>query len=403
MSIATPRVTTCEDMSRIKDRFVSHGYRMSTILSRLDIQTYRPWSLVLGQLSTKIGRFLSRSPVDEIDILIRVFLLNIPTEIRLISNLFSDDELDMLTEMRLISLSDGNSTVSCDIALFECEGLVVATDSFTKLVAANSFAKATSGVNPVMPLLSECYELASVRTRRRVGKTLDLCTGSGVHALLGSWHSDQVTGSDLNPRAIEFSKFNAALNGVRNVEFVTGDLFAAIGEESFDLILVNPPYMPATDSLPGDNFYCGGENGDALWSQIIRDLYPHLSEGGICQIIHMIVSRKGEIYREKLSSLLGKRAHEFSTIVMSSPIDFRNENLADISKTEFGVTNIRRNKMQEKSFHCQLPFIGKSSFDVGELFVTLANASTREQMEENVKSLYESHVQDEIEVFETGQ
>jgi len=54
--------------------------------------------------------------------------------------------------------------------------------------------------------------LAALTVRSRARHVLDLGTGSGIHALLALNHSDEVVVTDINPRALAYTRFNAALN-----------------------------------------------------------------------------------------------------------------------------------------------------------------------------------------------
>lgn len=47
--------------------------------------------------------------------------------------------------------------------------------------------------------------------------------------------------SDINERAVELAKRNAATNGIRNVIIKTGEGFTAFPGQSFDLVVTNPP------------------------------------------------------------------------------------------------------------------------------------------------------------------
>ena len=80
---------------------------------------------------------------------------------------------------------------------------------------------------------------------------LDVCTGSGaiaISAALGGARS--VTAVDISRRAVLTVRLNARLNGV-HVETVRGDLLGAVPGRRFDVIVSNPPYLPADDdALP---------------------------------------------------------------------------------------------------------------------------------------------------------
>ncbi len=77
---------------------------------------------------------------------------------------------------------------------------------------------------------------------------LDVGTGSGCVALALAAEDPfvRVVASDVDPAALAVARRNAARLGLsRRVEFVLSDLFADVGERPFDLIVSNPPYVPA--------------------------------------------------------------------------------------------------------------------------------------------------------------
>lgn len=72
---------------------------------------------------------------------------------------------------------------------------------------------------------------------------LDLCTGSGVIAItLEKIFKSDTYASDISLDALEVAKINAK-NLNSNVHFIHSDLFQNI-EGKFDLITINPPYVP---------------------------------------------------------------------------------------------------------------------------------------------------------------
>ena len=77
---------------------------------------------------------------------------------------------------------------------------------------------------------------------------LDLCTGSGAIALALRHECPfaQVSASDASVEALSLARENARRLGL-SVDFFAGDLFDAVGERRFDLILSNPPYIPSDE------------------------------------------------------------------------------------------------------------------------------------------------------------
>jgi release factor glutamine methyltransferase len=81
---------------------------------------------------------------------------------------------------------------------------------------------------------------------------------------------------------------NARLNGVR-VEALRGDLFAPVAGRAFDVIVTNPPYVPAAgESLPDRGIrraWEAGKDGRALLDRICAEAPPHLRPGGSILIV----------------------------------------------------------------------------------------------------------------------
>ncbi|MBL8173357.1 MAG: methyltransferase, partial [Bryobacterales bacterium] len=86
------------------------------------------------------------------------------------------------------------------------------------------------------------------KPQRRLRSAFDLGCGAGTLALLLARDADRVVGSDINARAVAMAQANAALNGIGNAEFVTGDMYAPVEGQRFDLLLSQPPYYPVKDT-----------------------------------------------------------------------------------------------------------------------------------------------------------
>jgi methylase of polypeptide subunit release factors len=124
--------------------------------------------------------------------------------------------------------------------------------------------------------------LAHLTVRRPVRTFLDLGTGCGVEGLLASPHSERVLATDVSPRAVNFAAFNAQLNLATNIEFRAGSWFDPVGDERFETIACNPPYVisPASEYIYRDSVL----KGDSVSEQVVRSIPPHLEEGGFATI-----------------------------------------------------------------------------------------------------------------------
>jgi len=121
----------------------------------------------------------------------------------------------------------------------------------------------------------DSYTLAYCTPRRAYTRSLDLCSGSGVHALLAGCPGLAV---DINPRAIEFGRLNARLNEVSGVEFVQGDCLSQGGQ--YDLVTLNPPFVPTPEGI-AELYRTGGGSGEGVTERVMRGLPQRLDVGGL--------------------------------------------------------------------------------------------------------------------------
>jgi SAM-dependent methyltransferase len=115
---------------------------------------------------------------------------------------------------------------------------------------------------------------------RPVERVLDLGCGAGTLALLLANRAHEVLGTDINPRAVIFSRVNAAINGKENVQFCEGDGFSAVANETFDLIVSQPPFVSLPKDVVPATYLYGGHRGDELPSRLLSEVEPYLSTNG---------------------------------------------------------------------------------------------------------------------------
>jgi release factor glutamine methyltransferase len=121
-------------------------------------------------------------------------------------------------------------------------------------------------------------------------RVADLCAGTGALAICAAqWGAASVVAVDLTPRAAITARINARLHGA-NVRVVRGDLFTPLKGESFDIIVSNPPYIPAeSDQLPRHGSKVpldAGRDGRALLDRICHEAPRHLRPGGVILLVH---------------------------------------------------------------------------------------------------------------------
>ncbi|MEW2604083.1 methyltransferase [Streptomyces sp. NPDC047916] len=142
--------------------------------------------------------------------------------------------------------------------------------------------------------------LAGITVRKPVTSALDLGTGSGIQALHAASHAGRVTATDVNPRALEFTRLTLALSGAALADLREGSLFAPVGAETFDLIVSNPPFVIS----PGVRltYRDGGMGGDDLCRTLVQQAGEHLAEDGYAQFLANWQHVEGEEWQDRVRS-----------------------------------------------------------------------------------------------------
>lgn len=154
-------------------------------------------------------------------------------------------------------------------------------------------------------------------------RILDLCTGSGVIGItLNKIFNVKTVISDISKSALEVAKINAN-NLKANVDILESDLFSNINGK-FDLITMNPPYVPEDrknklqieiQKYEPQHAIFAGDDGLYLIKKFIDELDKY-TEPNFISIIEI-----DETQKEKLIDYLKNRTFKFEFIK-----DFQNLN-----------------------------------------------------------------------------
>ncbi|MFC4034939.1 HemK2/MTQ2 family protein methyltransferase [Streptomyces polygonati] len=127
--------------------------------------------------------------------------------------------------------------------------------------------------------------------RRDIGPgthVLELGTGSGALAVHAARLGARVTAVDVSRRAVLCARVNAALHRSR-VTVVRCDL-SALGAGRYDMLLSNPPYVPAPAALPPlrgrARAWDGGRDGRAVVDRVCAAAGSVLRPGGTLLMVH---------------------------------------------------------------------------------------------------------------------
>ncbi|MEV0334442.1 HemK2/MTQ2 family protein methyltransferase [Nocardia sp. NPDC050717] len=126
----------------------------------------------------------------------------------------------------------------------------------------------------------------------RGGSVLDVCAGTGIlgctaAGLLGA----QLTAVDISRRALASAWLNCRARGVP-VRLVHGGFESARALPRFDVVVANPPYVPApgTPSRGRARAWDAGPDGRSVLDRLCATLPDLLTERGVALIVHSALS-----------------------------------------------------------------------------------------------------------------
>jgi len=256
-------------------RLASLGFHEAAVRERLGLED-------LNDLQLKAVPIYRRERLgvrDALAVAIDLFVLQGTLPAAELDLLFGREEQGALARAGVLIPGEGAARAA--VSLYPVgRSLVFSYPAWPELDGA---AQSSVPHDQVMYIGTDSRWLARATVRRPVTAALDLCCGSGIHALLAAGHARTATAVDINPRAVQCTAFNARALGLGIVEALQGDLYAPVQGRTFSLITANPPFVPAPAQAVG--FRDGGPDGEEVQRRIVAGLKDHLAPDGVAQIV----------------------------------------------------------------------------------------------------------------------
>jgi release factor glutamine methyltransferase len=176
---------------------------------------------------------------------------------------------------------------------------------------------------------------------------LDVGTGSGALALTAARRGLRVTAVDASWRAVCAARVNALLAGLR-IRVRHGHLFEPVRGRAFDLVLANPPYVPA----PGDGprgaarAWDAGRDGRLVLDEICREAPAVLRPGGVLLVVQSSLSAPdrtlGQLRAAGLKAAVTRRRRvEFGPVLRGRERWLREQGLLDAAEDKEELVVVR--------------------------------------------------------------
>ncbi|WP_028551891.1 tRNA1(Val) (adenine(37)-N6)-methyltransferase [Paenibacillus sp. UNC451MF] len=134
------------------------------------------------------------------------------------------------------------------------------------------------------------------------GRMVDLCTGNGVIPLLLSTRTKaSIVGVEIQERLADMADRNVKINDLGNqIQIVQGDLrhiHNQLGSGAFDVVTVNPPYLPVPNGEQNINEHVAAARHEVFCTleDVVRTSSRLVRSGGRVAMVHR-PSRLVEIF-----------------------------------------------------------------------------------------------------------
>lgn len=304
------RFPSPQRFAALRSLLLSHGFTAEGVTGRTGAST------IYAFQSLGHGRKQGLGLETGLDVLIRLFLdvETVPRETA--EALLGPGSVSLLDEFGLFRGGAEGESLEGSVLLYPTAGPWVVSD---RMISPDVDASRDGfTVDAVYPAITRsAMVVLSTIPDRRCGRFLELCSGTGIAALLAAdGVADEAVAVDITERSTVFARFNAALNGLENVTALEGDLWEPVEGQTFDCIAAHPPYMAARRQK--FIYRDGGQDGEQITRKILGGAARFLNPGGILHCTCMLTERAGASLGERVREMLGPDGDALDLLILEN-------------------------------------------------------------------------------------
>jgi methylase of polypeptide subunit release factors len=300
---------TPEHFAAVRECLLACDFTAPKIAERAGVHTIYDFK------SLREGRTAGRGLGDPLDVLIRLFMDAEMVEWRVIRTHLPEPAIAAFTALGLlVSAPSSPDRGHATVLLYPTEGGFVVSDLNAD---PDQSAPEPSPPDVVYPAITKnTARFMASQSTAPCDHFLELCSGTGVAALRAARFARRAWAVDITERSTVFAEFNVRLNALSNVTVLQGDLYEPVRGETFDRIVVHPPYVPARSNKYV--FRDGGEDGEAVTRRAIAGLPEFLRPGGRCYCTCLATDRRNAPLEQRVRAMMGDREAEFDVLLVTT-------------------------------------------------------------------------------------
>jgi SAM-dependent methyltransferase len=295
----------------VRALFRSAQFEESIVAARLGVPTLCDVKRITDGRST-----LTETPADANAALVRLLIDGETGPTELAKRLLGREALAALVEIGVVApaTTDGESLVAT-VMLYPTQELWLASDRQPMRVGELESIPRDYVFSALNDLTQRFLDVVPPV---RNGRVLELCAGTGVAALRAAKRgAAEAWATDIATRCVEFARFIARLNALDDrVRVEESDAWSALGDETFDLIVAHPPYVPALSHR--FDFRDGGADGEQVARRIVEGLGKHLRPGGRYVMRAALSDRRDAPIASRVREWLGEASDDFDLVVLEN-------------------------------------------------------------------------------------